>query len=77
MKKYRVGKKEDDPKKKKELAKKAGKDAYNKTRKQGLRPGTVSNQSNKTAAEIAEYNAKKNAEKAYDNITNFVKDRKK
>ena len=71
--KYRTG----DPKKKKQLAKKAGKDAYNKTRKQSPRPGTVSDEANKIAAERAEYNAKKNAGKAYDNITNFIRDRKK
>jgi len=68
--------KKKDPAKKKKLLKKAGEDAYNRNRKQGYKKGTVSDEANKIAAERAEYSAKKNASKAYDNIMNFVGDRK-
>jgi hypothetical protein len=62
--------------KKKKLVSKAGEDAYNRNRKQGYKKGTVSDEANKIAAERAEYSAKKNASKAYDDIMNFVGDRK-
>lgn len=70
------GKVKGDPPKKNKLVKKAGKDAYNKTKKQGLRPGTVSYESNEIASSRAKTQAQKNASEAYDNIMNFVGDRK-
>ena len=74
MKAKKIGKV--DPPKKNKLVKKAGKDAYNKTKKQGLRPGTVSYESNEIASSRAKTQAQKNASEAYDNIMNFVGDRK-